>query len=149
MKHLAQINIAKAIADLDDPRMAEFVLQLDEVNVLAEQSPGFIWRLKSEDGNPSSYIRAYDDPKLLINMSVWKSIEALRDYVYQTDHARVFADRRKWFEHSGKYPFALWWIDAGEIPLIEDGMERLGLLQQNGPSPMAFTFKHQFRCPEN
>ena len=150
MNHLAQINIGRAIAALSDPVMADFVRQLDEVNALAEQNSGFVWRLKSDDGTPSSYIHVFDDPKLLINMSVWKSIEALRDYVYRTDHGKVYADRRKWFEPFGKASFALWWINAGEVPSLEEGLERLEFLWQHGPSPTAFTFKHQFaKCPKN
>lgn len=142
--HLAQINIARTIAALDDPLMADFVQQLDEVNKIADESPGFVWRLKSDEGAASSYLRAFDDERMLINMSVWTSVKALKDYVYRTHHGKVYADRKKWFEPPNKSPFALWWIKVGEIPSVEEGLRRLNLLWQDGPSPEAFTFKQQF-----
>jgi hypothetical protein len=124
--------------------MADFVAQLDAINVLAEQSPGFVWRLKAEDGSSSSYIHAFDDERLLVNMSVWESIETLQHYVYRSQHNQVFRDRKKWFEtHHSPY-LALWWIPAGHIPTVEEGKERLGKLIQHGPTPEAFTFKTAF-----
>lgn len=142
--HLAQINIARARAPLDDPQMADFVAQLDAINMLAEQSPGFVWRLQAEDGSSSSYIHAFDDERLLVNMSVWESIETLHQYVYRSRHNQVFRDRKKWFEpHDGPY-LALWWIPAGHIPTVEEGKERLEKLIQHGPTPKAFTFKTVF-----
>ena len=145
--HIAQINIARARASLDDPLMADFVRQLDEVNALAERSTGFIWRLKDEGGGASSYIRAFDDDRMLINMSVWESVEALKNYVYRTHHGRVFRDRKKWFEPPDKSPLAIWWIPVGETPTVEEGLRRLNLLWQTEPSPEAFTFKQMFEAP--
>ena len=145
--HLAQINIARAIYSLDDPLMKDFVERLDEVNALADDSPGFIWRLKADDGGASSYLRVTDDDKLLINISVWESIESLKEYVYRSHHGKVYGARRKWFEPPGKSPLALWWIPAGEIPIVEEGFRRLELLRSNGSSPAAFTFKELFPAP--
>ncbi len=142
--HLAQINIARVRAPLDDPQMADFVAQLDAINMLAEQSPGFVWRLQAEDGRSSSYIHAFDDDRLLVNMSVWESIEALRHYTYRSRHSQAFRDRKKWFEpHDSPY-LALWWVPAGHIPTVEEGKERLEKLRQHGPTSEAFTFKTAF-----
>src|SRR2546429_3938611 len=98
---LAQINIARLIAPIDDPRIAEFVNQLDPINRLAEESPGFVWRLQSESGNATD-IAYNDDPFIIVNMSVWESIETLPDFAYKSDHARVLRDRAKWFEKIGR-----------------------------------------------
>lgn len=144
---LAQINIARAKYSLDDPLMKDFVEQLDEVNALADGSPGFIWRLKADDGGASSYLRVSDDDRLLINMSVWTTIEALKEYVYRSHHGKIYSARRKWFEAPDKSPLALWWIPAGEIPSVEDGLRRLELLWNAGPSLAAFTFKELFQSP--
>ena len=146
---LAEINIARTVAPLDDPRMAEFIALLDEVNAAADQSPWFVWRLKSETGGASTYIRAFDDPRLLINISVWESIEALKQYVYRSaTHGAVFRDRRKWFEELERIPMALWWVPAGHIPSIEEGIDRLELIWQRGPTAQAFTLKHPY-SPES
>ena len=95
--HLAQINIARLVVPLDDPKIAEFVAQLEPINALADEASGFVWRLKSESGNATD-IAYNDDPVFIVNISVWESIEALRTYAYKSDHARVFRDRAKWFE---------------------------------------------------
>jgi hypothetical protein len=146
--HLAQINVARAVAPLDDPSMAEFVAQLDAVNAVADASPGFRWRLKSENGRPSSYVPGTDDDRMLINLTVWDSVEALRQYVYRThEHAAVFRDRRKWFEVPESPLFALWWVTAGHIPTVEEGFARLARLRECGPTADAFTFKATFPPP--
>jgi Domain of unknown function (DUF3291) len=80
---LAQVNIGRTVAPLDSPRLAGFVDRLDEVNAQADAAPGFVWRLKTEDNNATS-IAVFDDPGLIINMSVWESVEALADYVFAT-----------------------------------------------------------------
>jgi hypothetical protein len=143
--HLAQINIARARAPLDDPAMADFVARLDEVNAAAEGAPGFIWRLKAEDGGGSSYINAFDDERMLINMTVWESVEALHEYVYRhLQHREVLRARARWFEPLGSPSVALWWVPAGHVPTIEEGKARLELLARLGPTPEAFTFKERF-----
>jgi hypothetical protein len=145
---LAQINIARTLAPLDDPLMEGFVAQLDEINALAEQSPGFVWRLKTDNGASSSYVRAYEDDRIIVNMSVWKSVQALYNYVYATAHAKVFRNRRRWFKAMGTRVVALWWIPAGSIPTIADGRARLEALDHHGPTEYAFNFKHPFPPPE-
>jgi hypothetical protein len=99
--HLAQINIARLIAPLDDLKIAGFIAQLDPVNALADEAPGFVWRLKSDSGNATDI--AYNaDPFVIVNMSLWESIEALRDFAYRSDHRKVFQDRAKWFQKMDK-----------------------------------------------
>jgi hypothetical protein len=137
--NLAQINIARMLGPIDSPVMAGFVAQLDEVNAVADQSPGFVWRLQSESGAATD-IQAFDDPMILINMSVWESIEALRDYTYKSMHVMVSKDRRKWFEPMDGPHLALWWISENHTPTPEEGKQRLEHLEKYGPTENAFTF---------
>jgi uncharacterized protein DUF3291 len=144
--HIAQLNIARAKAPLDTPLLADFVAQLDDVNALAEASPGFVWRLKSDSGNATD-IRAYDDPLMIVNMSVWESIEALFDFAYKTSHTKVMNRRKEWFASLGGPHMVLWWIPAGTIPTVEEAKRRLDHLAAHGPTAMAFTFKARFTAP--
>ncbi len=144
--HLAQINIGRMLAPLDDPQMAGFVNQLDPLNALADQSPGFVWRLQDEAGDATS-IRVFDDERILVNMSVWESLEALQDYVYRSRHLGPLRDRKQWFEVPRAPHLALWWIPAGHRPTPEEGKARLEHLQRHGPSSEAFTFKQPFPAP--
>jgi Domain of unknown function (DUF3291) len=141
--HLAQINIARMRAPLTDSIMKGFVDQLVDVNQAAETAPGFIWRLKSEEGDATN-IRAYEDELILVNMSVWESIESLREFTYRSRHAGVFRDRLQWFERSTGAQLALWWIRVGHVPSVEEGKSRLALIEELGPTPEAFTFKQSF-----
>jgi len=144
--HLAQLNIARALAPLEDPLLADFMAALDGVNALAESSPGFVWRLKAEGGNATG-IRVNDDPRLIVNMSVWESVEALFDFAYRSDHARIMARRREWFEKpSGAY-MVLWWVPSGHRPSLDEALMRLQRLDREGPTAQAFTFKTRFRAP--
>lgn len=144
--HLAQINIARLVAPLDDPQIAEFVSQLEPINALADRAPGFVWRLKTESGNATD-VAYNDDPFVIVNMSVWESIEALRAYVYGSDHLRVFRDRAKWFEKSSKPMYCLWWIPVGHAPTVTEGRERLEHYQRHGATPYSFWFSQQFPQP--
>jgi hypothetical protein len=144
--HLAQANVARMRAPLDNPLMAGFVAQLDRINALADRSRGFVWRLQTDDGNATS-IRAFDDERILFNMSVWESIEALHDYVYRSEHVAAFRDRRQWFEPHPAPTLVLWWIEPGTIPSIDEAKKRLVLVGLNGPTPEAFTFKAWFPAP--
>jgi hypothetical protein len=144
--HLAQINIARLIAPIDDPKIAEFVAQLDPINALAESSPGFVWRLKSDAGNATDVVYN-DDPFVIVNMSVWESVEALRDYAYSSKHIDVFRDRAKWFEKMDEPHYCLWWIPLGHVPTVAEGRARLEHYQQHGATPRAFWFSRQFPVP--
>lgn len=141
--HLAQVNIARMRAALDDPMMANFVARLDEINARADRSPGFVWRLQTAAGN-ATYLRPYDDDRILFNMSVWESVEHLRNYVYRSAHIQVLRRRADWFEKPGGNHMALWWIPAGHLPGIDEGKKRLAYLEANGPTPFAFTFRRAF-----
>ena len=144
--HLAQINIARMVAPLNDPIMADFVAQLEAINAIADQSPGFVWRLQSDEGDATA-INAFKDDRILVNMSVWQSVEALNQYTYRSRHAGVFRSRKTWFLPLDRPHLALWWVPEGHIPTPEEGRDRLELLHLHGPAPEAFTFKHQFACP--
>lgn len=146
--NLAQINVARLIAPIDDPRIADFVAQLDGINALAEASPGFIWRLKSESGNATD-IAYNDDPFVIPNMSVWKSVEDLRQFVYRTQHLFVFKDRAKWFEKMDKPHYCLWWIPAGHIPTVIEARERLEHYQLHGATAYSFWFQKLFPEPQS
>lgn len=144
--HLAQVNIARARAAMDDPLMAGFVARLDDINAQADSSPGFVWRLQTEDGNATS-VQAYDDERLLVNLSVWKTPEDLKQFIYRSEHVTVMRERKKWFEPLGDVPYALWWIEAGAVPTLAQAKERLAYLQLNGESDFAFTFSRLFKAP--
>ena len=131
--HIAQMNVGTALFPLDDPRLADFMNQLDEVNALAEASPGFVWRLKADDGNATS-IKASDDPKFIVNMSVWQSVESLFDYVYKTAHRLVMARRREWFDRPVEAYQVLWWVEPGTAPSVADGLARLRHLETGDAS---------------
>lgn len=148
--HLAQVNIARMRAPLDDPLMADFVARLDEINALADRSPGFIWRLQSEGGEaPATYLRPYEDERILFNLSVWESIEQLKEYVYTTAHGEVMRKRREWFEKfKGMYQ-ALWWVKAGHIPTVAEAKQRLEYLEAHGETAHAFIFKRTFPATES
>ncbi|MGA2049346.1 MAG: DUF3291 domain-containing protein [Terracidiphilus sp.] len=138
--HIAQVNIGRIRAQLDDPIMEGFVARLEEINALADGSPGFVWRLQDTGGN-ATYLRPYEDDRTLLNMSVWESVEALHHYVFKTAHAELLRKRQAWFERfSGSYT-ALWWVPVGHFPGIDEAKKRLAHLDAHGPSQFAFTFK--------
>ena len=144
--HLAQINIARMLAPIEDPAMAEFVANLPRINALAEQSPGFVWRLQSDGGDATS-IKVYEDDMIIVNLTVWESLDALRAYVYKSDHFQFLRDRKRWFEKfQGPY-YALWWVPAGHIPNTDEAKHRLEHLRTNGDSEFAFSFKREFPAP--
>lgn len=145
--HLAQYNIARLRAPLDDPLLADFMAALDPLNKLADHSPGFVWRHAEADGNSTS-IRVRGDPMILINFSVWESIEELRRYTYYSDHVRIYRRRREFFELMDVPYLVLWWVPEGHEPSVEEAEERLDYLQAHGPSPYAFGFKSLFDPPE-
>jgi hypothetical protein len=139
--HLAQINIGRMKAPLDDPSMHGFVSRLAELNALADGSPGFVWRMTDSEGDGNTYFRPYDDHRIIVNMSVWESVETLRAYTYETVHAEFLRRRRDWFEKFDGVFVALWWVPVGHIPTIDEAKERLASIETHGPTPFAFTFK--------
>lgn len=141
--HVAQFNFARIRAELDDPIMFGFTSNLQRINCLADEHPGFVWRLKTEKGD-STDIRPYDDDRLLITFSIWKSIESLEDFVYHHQHGEIMRGRRRWFDHIDGFYIVLWWIPVGSIPSLEEAKLRMEHLQTHGPSPYAFTFEERF-----
>lgn len=144
--HLAQVNVAHMLAPLDSLVMAGFVAQLDNVNELADRSPGFVWRLKTEEGNATS-VQAFDDSAVLVNLSVWESIEPLRTFTYRSGPAGPLRQRAEWFAKPKKPHFALWWIPAGHIPTVQEARERLELRRIQGDTRAAFSFTNSFPYP--
>lgn len=146
--HIAQVNIALPLQPLDAPLLAAFVAALDPVNAIADASPGFVWRLQTDDGNATA-VRAFDDDRLIVNMSVWESLEALRAFVYaDAGHLAVMRRRREWFARAAQSHLALWWIPAGDLPSVTDAEERVEHLRTHGPTPFAFTFRTSFAAPD-
>ena len=141
--HLAQVNIAKMLGPIDTPVMADFVANLDRINALAENSPGFVWRLKDEGNNATSF-KVYDDALIIINLSVWKTIDDLVAYVYRSDHAAIFRRREEWFEKMTRPHTAMWYMPREAVPSVKEAVERLDHLQTHGETPYAFSFKRKF-----
>jgi hypothetical protein len=144
--HLAQVNVAQLAAPLDSPRLADFVAALDPINALADEAPGFVWRLQTEDGDATA-IRVFTDERILVNLSVWRSTEALADFVYRSRHSEVMRRRREWFVPLTVY-VALWWLQPGHVPTVAEAKERLEHLDARGPTPFAFTFRTPFPSPD-
>ena len=128
---------------LEGPVMRGFVAQLDEINALADGTPGFVWRLQTDAGN-ATYLRPYGDDRIIVNMSVWESVEALRRFVYGGRHAEVLRQRHEWFERLSTPILVLWWVPAGHIPSIDEAKKRLAHLEEQGPGPFAFSFRDLF-----
>ena len=144
--HIAQVNVAQAKADMESELMRGFVSRLDEINALADRADGFIWRLQEDSGSATA-IRVFDDPLLLINMSVWADLEALKHYVYKSLHVELIKDREGWFNKMGESHQALWWIPAGHIPSTEEARKKLEFIRKHGPSAQAFTFAKPYPTP--
>ena len=143
--HLAQLNIAEAIASMASPEMTDFVNNIERINSLAESSPGYIWRLTDEGSDNSYSMQLFDSEFIITNMSVWKDKESLFDFVYNTAHVEIFKRRKEWFSKMPQMHMVLWFINEGHIPDIEEAKERLQYLREHGESAYAFTFKSQYR----
>jgi hypothetical protein len=141
--HLAQVNVARLAAPLDSPQLADFVANLQPINAIADASPGFVWRLQTEAGDATA-LRILGDDWLIVNMSVWESLEALRYYVYRSPHADVLRRRQEWFQRLLEHHLALWWIEAGTLPTLSEASERLLTLRAEGPTEHAFTLKEPY-----
>ena len=143
---LAQLNIAALKAPLDSPELKDFVDNLDRINALAEGSAGFVWRLKG-DGNDATSLRPLGE-EIIVNMSVWRDVAALRDYVYRSCHVEIMRRRREWFSRMAEAYMVLWWVPAGHQPTMAEAVERLTLLRQQGLTAQAFTFAEAFSAPD-
>jgi len=136
--HVAELNIAKARYDLDDPRMQDFLELVAGVNELADRSPGFVWRLKDDTGAGAVGIKASDDPRLMVNMSVWETPEALENYVWQTVHKRVYNRKNEWFDHIPEASLVMWAVEPGHVPTLAEALGRLEHLRKHGSSEFAY-----------
>ncbi|MCW1970425.1 MAG: DUF3291 domain-containing protein [Anaerolineae bacterium] len=141
--HLAQFNYARMVAPLDSPLMAGFLAGLDELNALAEVSPGFVWR-HADENNSSTSLRPFPDKMRIITFSVWEDVETLKHYTYKTAHGKFMARRREWFEKVNEAYLVMWWVPAGYIPSVDEAKAKLAYLQAHGPSPAAFNFRTVF-----
>ncbi len=144
--HLAQINIARAVDDLVSDTLKGFVDRLDEINALADNAKGFVWRLQTVEGDATG-IKAFDDPRIIVNLSVWESIEALSDFVYHSQHIELLRARRDWFHKLDQPSQAMWWLPVGSIPTVDEAKERLSMIRQLGPTKDAFNFSGKFPAP--
>src|ERR1700732_1913937 len=138
--HLAQLNIGRIRYEIDDPRMADFTNNLALVNGIAERSAGFVWRYIDESGNATD-TRPYADPRVIVNFSIWESVDALERFVWQTVHKRFYGRRPDWFEHFEGPSVVLWWVPAGHRPSVEEVVARMEHLKQHGPSDHAFDWQ--------
>ena len=146
--HLAQINVGRFLHDRDDSANADFMNALDPVNAQADAAHGFVWRLVGDGNDATDLVPDESDPQLLLNMSVWTDVEALAAFVYRnSDHLAFMRRRKEWFEKIEVFQ-ALWWVPAGHIPSVAEGMERVALLRANGPTADAFTFRETFAAPD-
>jgi hypothetical protein len=149
--HLAQVNVGRLLAPVDSPALAGFMVALDPVNATADAAPGFVWRLQTEDGNATA-VRAFEwdvagSAGVIMNMSVWESVEALASFVYSRDHRQVMRRRRQWFEQMREAYTALWWIPVGATPTVAEAEAKVRYLRAHGPTPLAFTLRVHYPPP--
>ncbi len=144
---LAQLNVGIIRGPMDSPVMADFAANLERINALADHSPGFVWRLQTEEGNATA-IRPFEDENLLLNMSVWRDVESLNTYVYGSAHVQIMRRRREWFERMREAFFVLWWVPVGHRPSIAEAIAKLDVLRARGPTADAFTFRQAFPPPD-
>lgn len=144
--NLAQLNIATLIAPLDSPVLADFVAELDRINYLADHSQGFVWRFQTDDSGTPDSDPVFSD-ELIVNLSVWTSVDELHNFTYRTAHAQVMSRRKEWFEQMNDAYSVLWWVPEGHRPALAEARQRLDFYRKNGPGPDAFTFKKRFAEP--
>lgn len=142
---LAQFNVARPVGPLESPVMAEFMESLDRINALAEASPGFVWRLQTDDGNATALHPMGDD--VIVNMSVWRDVASLSEFVHKSGHVEYLKRRKEWFARIAEAYVVLWWVPAGHRPTVQEGVDRLLRLRSEGPSAHAFTFRQAFPAP--
>jgi hypothetical protein len=147
MYQLAEVNVARLLAPLDDPLLADFVANLESVNAMADGADGFVWRLQTDSGDATD-IPIFGDDWLIVNMSVWRSPATLLAYVYDDGHRAVLRRRREWFAKLDTPITALWWVPEGHRPTVPEAEERLTHLRLHGPTPTAFGLRDPFPAPD-
>lgn len=145
------MNIARLAAPLNSSRLADFVAALDEVNAQADAAPGFRWRLADDSGNatgiPAFAWDGEDSAGVIVNLSTWSSVEALKAYMYGGRHVEIMRRRREWFHKADQATTALWWVPVGHRPSTEEAEQRLLHLRTHGATPYAFTLRVLFPAP--
>jgi hypothetical protein len=126
--------------------MAGLPRALEDVNWLAERSPGFVWRLRPDEG-PLVFAEFAGRPDVVVTLSVWADFAALQQFVYRTAHGLFMQKRARWFAPVGGFSTAMWWVTAGSRPTVDDGLERLERLRVLGPTQAAFSLGRQFEPP--
>lgn len=144
---LAQLNIAAMKEPLESPLLADFVANLDRINALAEASSGYVWRLQTSEGDATALRPLGDD--VLVNMSVWKDVQSLRNFVYRSAHTEVMRRRKEWFQSMGQAFMVLWWVPHDHRPSVSEAISKLELLRKNGPSEEAFSFRNAYPAPDS
>jgi Domain of unknown function (DUF3291) len=144
---LAQLNIGIIKGPMDSPVMADFAANLARINALAEQTPGFVWRLQTDAGDATA-LRPFDDENMLVNMSVWRDADSLRRFVYRSDHVDIMRRRAQWFERMSEVFLVLWWVPEGHRPGVAEAIAKLEILRRHGPTAQAFTFRQSFPAPD-
>ncbi len=144
---LAQLNIGLIRGPMDSPVMAEFVANLAHINALADATPGFVWRLQTDAGDATA-IRPFENESIAVNMSVWRDLDSLAQFVYRSAHAPIMRRRREWFERMSEAYLVLWWVPQGHRPTLAEAIARLEALRSRGPHAEAFTFRQTFPAPD-
>jgi len=144
---LAQLNIGIIRGAMDSPIMAEFAANLARINALADASPGFVWRLQTEAGNATA-IRPFENENMLLNMSVWRDIDSLVQFVYRSAHSAIMRRRREWFDRMSEAYLVLWWVARGHRPTVAEAIARVEALRSRGPHPQAFNFRQTYPAPD-
>jgi len=143
---LAQVNVARLRQPLDHPDTADFVAGLEPVNALADASPGFVWRLQTDEGDATA-LRVFPDDQVIVNLSVWTSVDALRDFVYRSAHTPFLRRRREWFQRPDEAHLVCWWVPAGHVPTVGEALDRLAAVRRDGASEGAFTLRDRRPVP--
>ena len=136
--HLAQLNIGRLVADTDDPAVAPFMDNLDRVNGAGKRMPGFVWMMEGAEGQGNTEVKLDGDPRLISNLTVWETPEALRNFVFETIHVKFMARRTEWFERMDQAHFVMWWVPAGHLPSMDEALARLDQLRREGPGADVF-----------
>lgn len=143
-RHVAELNVGRLLTPTDDPRVADFMNNLDRINGMGQRMPGFVWMMSGsgEPGQGNTENNIGDDPQFVANLSVWESVSALETFVWGTLHRQFYERKAEWFEVMGKQHFVMWWVEPGHQPTLDEAMERLGMLQRDGAGDAAFDWDY-------
>ena len=138
--HLAELNIGRLLAPTDDPRVADFMNNLDRINGLGKRMPGFVWMMEGsgEPGTGNTEASIAGDPQFISNLTVWQDLPSLEAFVFRTLHAKFMERKGEWFEVLGDQHFAMWQVPEGHRPTLEEGLERIAQRAKDGDTPDAF-----------